>query len=118
MNYYIDDPIYRFKYIGLTFLLAILCFFFAQEQREDIWEILFVISASVCGIMIGLTIVLLFIYGLKKSKWFVIEYAGGMMMTNCNWYSKKSMKRFMRNISIQKDKIYQVENNEQNITKH
>jgi len=118
LNYYIDDPIYRFKYIGLTFLLAILCFFFAQEQRGDIWEILFVISASVCGIMIGLTIVLLFIYGLKKSKWFVIEYAGGMMMTNCNWYSKKSIKRFMRNISIQKDKIYQVENNEQNITKH
>jgi len=118
LNYYIDDPIYRFKFIGLTFILALLCFFLAQNQRGDFWEILYIISTSVGGFLIGLTVLFLFIYGLKKSKWFVIEYAGGMMMTNCNWYSKKSIKRFIKNISQQKDKINQVNSDELNLEEH
>ncbi|MBN2834787.1 MAG: zinc ribbon domain-containing protein [Candidatus Delongbacteria bacterium] len=102
MSYYVDDPIHRFKLIAPAFLFGIIGFLIASEQRGDLKDIISIIS----GAFIGIGIVSLIIYGLKKAKWFVIEYAGGMIMTNCNWYSKKSIKRFMRNIAIQKDKLF------------
>jgi len=67
-------------------------------------NILFIISP----LLIATSIISLVLYFLKKAKWFVIEYAGGMIMTNCHWYSKKSIKRFMKNISIQKDKVFET----------
>lgn len=103
LTFYVEDPIHRFKLIAPAFIFGIIGFLIAAGQRGDIKVIISVIS----GVLIGLGIVLLIIYGLKKGKWFVIEYAGGMIMTNCNWYSKKSIKRFMKNVSIQKDKLFE-----------
>ncbi len=102
ISYYVDDPIHRFKLIAPAFIFGIIGFLIAGEQRGDIKDLISIIS----GALIGIGIVLLIIYGLKKGKWFIIEYAGGMIMTNCNWYSKKSIKHFMKSISIQKDKLF------------
>jgi len=101
LSYYIEDPIHRFKMVAITLILGIIGFIIAQEQRGELQAIISIAS----GAMIGISIMSLIIYGLKKGKWFVIEYAGGIIMSNCNWYSKKSIRRFMKNISIQKDKI-------------
>ena len=111
ISYYIDDPIHRFILIAPAFLLGIIGFCIASEQRGDIKDIISIIS----GAMIGVGIVSLIIYGFKKGKWFVIEYAGGMIRTNCNWYSKKSIKRFMRNVSIQKDKLFEETTKRQHV---
>jgi len=58
---------------------------------------------SVSSILGGLFT--LIIYFLKKGKWFYIEYAGGRICASCSWYSDKSINRFMKQISLQKDKL-------------
>lgn len=103
ISYYVDNPIYRFVLIIPAFIVGIIGFLIAQEQSRDVKEIISIISV----VMIFIGIVSLIVYGFKKGKWFVIEYAGGMIMTNCNWYMKKSIKRFMRNVSTQKDKLFE-----------
>jgi len=48
--------------------------------------------------------IFLLLYFMKKRKWFIIEYAGGEIITSCNWYSDNSLKKFMRAVYLQKDK--------------
>ncbi|MCF8307409.1 MAG: hypothetical protein K9I68_00215 [Bacteroidales bacterium] len=113
MSFLIDNPIHKFKYILPLFLLGILGFFLSEDIGYD--ESVYVRWLSFFFII--LSFVLFVLYYAKKGKWLIIEYpsgiGGGMMMTNCNWYSKKSIKRFMKNISIQKEKLNSAKNGNQ-----
>ncbi len=62
-----------------------------------------VAGVSVFFIVFGLIKLLWF--QAKKKKYFIIESSGGCIATECNWYSRKSIRRFMANISKQKDKL-------------
>ena len=56
-------------------------------------------------LFLGFSFIAFLVYILKKSKYFTIEYAGGYIMSSCNWYSNKAIKTFMKKISVQKDKL-------------
>jgi len=101
MSYIIDDPISRLIYVAGMFIAGIIGVFVAQDMSGNIQDIIRIVS----GAFIGISVAMLLLYTIKKSKWFVIEYAGGEMRTNCNWYKKSSIFRFMKNIANQKDLI-------------
>ena len=103
IGFVIENPITRLIFVFATFILGMLGFSLAEEQFRSIQDILLFTSP----LLIVISIISLILYFLKKAKWLVIEYAGGMIMTNCNWYSKTSIKNFMKNISIQKDKVFE-----------
>lgn len=110
IKYYVDNPINRFAHIIPTFFIGLLGFVFALFQRGDIKVILSMFSAT----FIIFSVISYIVYSLKKAKWFVVEYAGGYIMTNCNWYKIKSIKRFMKNLALQKDKIVNNQRNANN----
>lgn len=101
IKYYLDNPINRFTVILPSLLIGLVGFAFASSQSGDMKTIISIFSVA----FIVFSIISLIVYGLKKGKWFVVEYAGGYIMTNCNWYKTKSIKRFMKNLALQKDKI-------------
>ncbi|MFW5804364.1 MAG: zinc-ribbon domain-containing protein [bacterium] len=103
ISFLIDDPVNRLFFSFLMLVLGIVGFTLASEQRGDLALIISIVSGALIGAFIGSLI----IYGLKKGKYFIIEYAGGEIITNSNWYSYKSIKRFMKNVSLQRDKLFE-----------
>ncbi|HEM48827.1 MAG TPA: zinc ribbon domain-containing protein [Caldithrix sp.] len=101
MYYEVAKPIYRFGVIGIMLLLIPIGLLIAQEVSSDIAEIIYVM----CGVIFFFTLISAIAYYATKEKWFVIQHAGGELCTKCNWYSTKSISRFMKNVSIQKDLI-------------
>lgn len=107
IKYYIESPIYRLLPVAIFLFIAIISFAIGQELDGNLGDTLQIIA----GFLTGLAVILLIIYALKKPKWFEIEYAGGSILTNCNWYPKKNIRQFMINVSLQKDRIIEEENN-------
>lgn len=99
LSYLIADPIHMLRFPIMFVLLGIFGIFVASNMSGDIVEYLGMVSGGLIGIAIMLTI----LYAFKHGKFFVIEHAGGRLITNCNWYKKKSIIKFMKTISVQKD---------------
>lgn len=114
IRFYIDNPVHRFKFIGIAVLISFFGLLLSQEIKNSINNYLINIIYIFSGAMFVVAFIATIIYYLKKEKWFSIEYAGGEIIINCNWYPKKRINQFMRNISIQKDKIFESESNQQN----
>lgn len=101
VRFLINEPFYRYFYIAFGLLLGIFGLIYGNSGSSELTEIIFLLSI----VIIGISLVFLLIHGLKNKKCFIIEYAGGMIMTKCNWYSDESIQRFMKNISKQRDRI-------------
>jgi len=50
------------------------------------------------GLFLLIAFIFLILFYAKRIKYFIIEYAGGEIITKCNWYSDKGLKEFMQNI--------------------
>ena len=83
-------------------IIGFIGFILASEVRGDGKVIINFIST----LFIILSIIWCIIYKLKKEKWIIFEYSGGLIMSKCNWYSNKNIKNFMKNVFTQKDKIF------------
>lgn len=101
LSYLIADPIHMLRFPIMFLLLGIFGIFVASNLSGDMVEYLGMVS----GGLIGISIILAILYAFKHGKFFVIEHAGGSLITNCNWYKKKSIIKFMKTISIQKDML-------------
>lgn len=82
-------------------LLGIFGLLYAEEQHGEFRAVVTVVSMM----MVGMALVFLILYALKKDKWIIIEYPGGEIMSNCNWYSKNNIANFIKNIFLQKDQL-------------
>jgi hypothetical protein len=101
ITFSVSDPIYR--YVSTLILFVIGIGGLVLSSAIDSYD-LQVIAIGIGAALILSSIISLIVHLLKKPKWLAIEYAGGMIMTDCNWYANSSIKRFMRNISVAKDK--------------
>lgn len=100
MFYEIINPVFRLVHFAFFFFLFLIALFIAETEpylAEDIYTVMGVIS------FIGL--IFLIAYYAKKKKYFVIQHAGGEILADSNWYKVSSIRRFMKTVSKQKDKI-------------
>ncbi|PCH66780.1 MAG: hypothetical protein COC06_12230 [Bacteroidales bacterium] len=86
-------------------IFGLLGIFFLVVAEREIGRKLTPIIAGISVFLIVFGLIRLIQFQLKKHKYLTIESSGGIMTTNCSWYTRKSIRRFMRNISIQKDKL-------------
>lgn len=102
LSFQIESQISRFKFIIFLIIIGIVGFAFSKDVGRAYYDQITFFSwvSFLSGIILTL------IYYMKKPKYFIIEFAGGEMITNCNWYARKSIKRFMKNIALQKDEIF------------
>jgi hypothetical protein len=100
--YYIENPIYRLYRVMFLLIIALIAVIFGEELGNEFEQPLKILA----GIAIGFAITLSILYSLKKRKWLKIEHAGGSIMTPCFWYPQKDIRLFMKNVSVQRDKIF------------
>jgi RNA polymerase subunit RPABC4/transcription elongation factor Spt4 len=108
LKYSIVSPVNRLIPVVIFFFLGIVAFLLGKGLGRDLSDTLTIFA----GFMGSSAIISFIIYSLKKTKWFEIQHAGGSIMTKCNWYPEKNIQQFMRNISLQKAKIIESENNQ------
>ncbi|MFW5872329.1 MAG: hypothetical protein ACOCUT_04410, partial [bacterium] len=100
-NLYSKNPIglYVWTVIAGIMSLVSLTAAFDDNIKNELEDGLFIVS----GIFFIACMIMLINYFRKKGKWIIIEYSSGTIGLNCKYYSKKSVRRFFKNISLVKD---------------
>jgi len=55
-------------------------------------------------LLVALSVLITFVAFLMRKRFFVVEYAGGAIATECRWYTAEEIDAFQKRISIEKDK--------------
>jgi hypothetical protein len=85
---------------GMLFLIfSIMAFFFYATDAVTYW----ILIISIWCLIMGLGSMIK--YHLGHKRFFIVEYPGGSVATECNWYAEKELDEFQKNISIEKDRI-------------
>jgi hypothetical protein len=71
--------------------------------REENYPELLIFGLITMFFIIG--IIFLIAYAVKRMRLFVVQHAGGEIMTDSRWYSHEEMREFQRQISLIKDQL-------------
>lgn len=99
--YLLVDPIRRLAWGLASLVIGIIGLLSTQEIQGVVIQYIAIVS----GALLSFGLFSIVIYFFKRARWLTIEFAGGEIRTNCNWYKGKSVRRFMRSVATQKDLV-------------